>query len=549
MIFTALRCALLLFAAAGFMCSCGSTSATVESGVPPAAALAGVPPPPDPPREARALTPMVVEGASTFMTAGLAMADGTSLLLPANPGELSYAIYEFHTGAYEFNRINLDLADVTQADHLWFGVANYSRLPRVWEWTPGSAGFDHLDMPSGYNRSGDGFAYVAVAAYDDTVVRINYLSLTLDLPDITTQRLASGNSDGQLSAVARIGDKPLVLFQQDTGQGTHDLRLAIAATALPNSPADWTLADVYLGYPDAYQLRMIEANNVPGLALMFSDMQVWYAYGDSAAPADAGHWNWSSPATAFTVDSLDLALVQNSPALVYIGQNANGGEQVVYARSSIPEPTGTPDWDQFVMGAAWTPGQNYSFARLTALEGDQPALTFYDNETNLLTYVYSPNALPLSSADLTVATVDTELYMGQPSAIFQFLGAPGIIYHAFGDDLYFSRCLTKTPAGPDEFVNRHVLASGAASTALEAMPIPDGIGVAYRDHATGAVKFAWTQGGTVGSGSEWKTVTVDERLTEGSIGMTVLSDGSAAVVYRTPVDDSLNYAHIPLPPI
>jgi len=555
---TALRSTLMLLTIAVLLGSCASRSPVTGLAAQPAGALpaqptamlAGVPlPPEDAPRDTQALTPLIVEGAQTFQTGGMAMVDGTALLLPANPGQLSYAIYEFHTGAYEFNRINLDLADVTQADHLWFGSANYSHLPRVWDWTQGSAGLSYLDMPSSFNRNIDGFAYIVVAAYDDTLVRINNLWLSLDLPEVTTMRLASGNSDGQLSDIALIGDKPVVIFQQETGEGTHDLRLAIASTALPNSPADWTLADVYLGYPGAYQLRLIEANNVPGFALIFSDLQVWYAYGDSAAPVDAGQWNWSSPAQAFTAESLDLALVQNSPALVYIGQDLNGGEQVVYARSNIPEPTGTPDWDKFVMGEAWSPAQQYSFVRLTSLEGDQPALTFYDNETNLLTYVYSPNSLPLSSAELTIVTADAAIYMGQPSAIFQFIGAPGFIYHAFGDDLYFSRCLTKTPAGPEDFTNRHVMARGAHSTALEAVPIPDGIAVAFQDHASGAVKLAWTRGGTVGSGAEWKTVTVDDRLTEGSIRMSVLDDGSAAIVYRTQADDSLNYAHVPLPSI
>ncbi|MBN2081842.1 hypothetical protein JW859_06490 [bacterium] len=543
-----LRWLLLILPILAMPCSCSNGAAVSRTAVQPAGALASLPPPPaQTPRDAQALTPLVLEGADTFQTGGMAMADGTALLLPANPGQLSYAIYEFATGAFAFDRINLDLADITKAEHLWFGIANYSHLPRCWDWVQGSPGLSYLDTPSTVNRNADGYAYLVVAAFDDTLVRINNLWLTLDLPDVTITRLANGNSDGLLCDIACVGSKPVVAFQQANGMSTFDLRLAIASTEVPTAPSDWVLADLYLGYPGASQLRLIEANNVPGLAVVFDGFQVWYAFGDSAAPQDAGHWTWSSPATALNGECLDLALVQNSPALVYIGQDANGGEQVVYARSNIPEPTGTPDWDKFVMGEAWSPAQQYSFARLASLEGDQPALTFYDNETNLLTYVYSPNALPLSSAELTVVTADTELYMGQPSAIFQFFGAPGLVYHAYGDDLYFARCLIKTPAGPEDFINRHVVARGATFPELEAVPIPDGIGVAFREHASGAVKFAWTQGGTVDSSAEWKVFTVDDRATEGNIRLELLDDGSAAIIYRTIVDDSLNYAHVPLP--
>lgn len=547
-----MRAVLSMFAAVAavvFLASCGGGRALTPASAPSPALLAGVPPPPDVPRGSQALTQMFVLGADAVQSGGLAMPDGDSLVLSANPGQFSYAMYALHTGAFEFNRIDLGMSDITTADHLWFALADYSRLPRVWEWTRGTGGFDHLDMPSSYNRNSDGDAYVVIAAYDNTEVRINFLLLNLDLPEITRMSVSSGNNDGEFSDIAVVAHNPEIIFQQTNGGATHDLRLAVASTASPSVPSDWTLADMYLGYPGLFQLRMVAASNAPGVALIFDDNSVWYACGSSAAPTDAGQWAWSSPAVAAKGQSLDLAVVLDNPALTYIGLAGNGGEQVMYARSTSAKPTGTPDWEQFAVGEAFTPGQQYGFLHLTALEGDQPALSFYDEETNLLTYVYSANSMPLSSADLTTATVDTELYMGQTNAIFQFLGTASLVYHAYGDDLYFARSLVKTPTGPEDFVHKHVMAHNADYTELDAEPIQDGVAVAYRDLTSGAVKLAWTQGGTVESGAEWKTVTVDERLAFGYVRLAVLDDGSVGIVYYTIADDSLNYAHVALPPV
>ncbi len=102
---------------------------------------------------------------------------GDSVVLPAGPGAVAYAMYAFNTNGYQPQQLEVGLATGNNST-AWVGVSNY--VSNTWEFYGPFTGLASIDLNNFGYLSGTGQFYALVMAYNGSTVTDNYLVLTYD---------------------------------------------------------------------------------------------------------------------------------------------------------------------------------------------------------------------------------------------------------------------------------------------------------------------------------------------------------------------------------
>jgi hypothetical protein len=102
---------------------------------------------------------------------------GNSVVLPAGPGALEYAMYAFNTSGYAPAQLEVGLA-TGNGSTAWVGVSNY--VANTWQFYGPFTSAASIDFNGFGYLSGGGQFYALVVAYNSSTVTDNYLVLTYD---------------------------------------------------------------------------------------------------------------------------------------------------------------------------------------------------------------------------------------------------------------------------------------------------------------------------------------------------------------------------------
>ena len=219
-------------------------------------------------------------------------------------GQLSYAVYAVGSPAWEFDAVNVEI-QYDDASKVWFGIADYSL--GTWCLTPASPGVYSIPAPAGKLYSSGGSAYFAVLAYKRTSVRIQTVSVEMNLPNWEVYTFEDG-APAESYDIALVGDRLYTFYQT----GGAELRLAWANIAEPADAIHWTREPVFSLGSQISSLDIEEIAGQPALAFYIGNLgAVAYYQGKTLTPADPSDWTMFT--LDFTVDS-ELAVVPDRVA-------------------------------------------------------------------------------------------------------------------------------------------------------------------------------------------------------------------------------------------
>ena len=152
---------------------------------------------------------------------------------------------------------------------------------------------------------------------------------------------------------------------------------------------------------------------------------------------------------------------------------------------------------------------------------------------------------PAGPSEFTIGDVDTEPLLGQLSAGISFQNASSCLYTdpATGVLLY-AHGTKVNPLSPADFQHQHVVDEFTVGESLAVINLQSGLGVVYREMDGSTVRYAWTEGYPVNSGSDWYILQVDDRPTMGDISVSTVQDGRICVSYHTVIPPALQFAVI-----
>ena len=469
-----------------------------------------------------------------------AQINGNDMLLVALPGDSAFAVYKLHRGAFDVDAVHYQL-QIADGLKTWIGVADYDALR--WRWFSGDSNPTEVDV-TGFNHvSPQGNIYIAVLANNDTFLTVEAAWINLDAPDWVINPVSNLPRLGYVHGMAMVDGTPAIIAQQEQLVTVHNLLYCYTNTAFPAGPTDWTESEVGAGIFDPIlALELIEQPGpLPGFAEIFSNNQLWYAYGTSTQPTGGGDWMYSNISSVES-EELSLANIQDRAAMVFESQSAGGGAKVEYAWATAPLPTGA-DWLHWDVADSGDPAQNYGGLALCAVQNDLPTAIYYDyTGSGLMCFSAVQAEITAANQTYTGLVEDPPLGGGYNDVLF-WQGQATMVYDQFWSVPRMARADVTHPAQPDDFSWHHDLWDrGMDSPAM--VDLGGTLGIAWRDFHDYSVWFAYYDGqpGDAGGPADWKVVQVDSRVTSGDICAVVLPGNLPGISYYVDADTQLYFA-------
>ncbi|MCB1220188.1 MAG: hypothetical protein H7A35_09130 [Planctomycetales bacterium] len=544
-----LSCNHLIVVISLLLFSCGSTSPQDNDNPSLLDPSAGLPSVADLDRlSATVPAQLSVLGREAVGSSSMAFIDNDDMLLPALPGQSSYALYSIHTGTTDVTQVGFELTDTTVAENVWIGAPDY--YTGRWSFTQFTVGMNSLDVGAIRSRSYAGNVYIAILTHDDTFTRVKRCYVDLEVPEWRRYTIDATGSPGIRSAMAMIGNTPGIVYERYDGGGTYELVMAGTTSLTPLSPADWNITFIQPGFVDpVFGLDLISVDNKPGMAMMMDHLtpgltNVWYAHGNVAQPPTGAGWTWSHVGVGVDSDEISLASVDGKPAVAFESREANNGNSIHYGYASRPDPQDSLDWTVVVAADSFDPLYDYSGIRLFNYL-NHPALLFYDHIDQFIEYGYGATSTPTGPADFSNGYVAPDQFSGEGIAGIEYGGLPVVLYtDSSGSGLHYARGTSATPAAPEDYNQKHVIDPRLVGNRIEIVRPPLGLGIAYREGSSGSLIYAWIDSGTPGSGGAWHMAPVDDRPMSGDIGLVIMQDGNPGICYHTVNPDALQFAQM-----
>ncbi|GEM_PF-4159227 len=378
-----------------------------------------------PPRLAGFLAQVSCTGQNTHSRSGDAVVDGDALLLNPSEDQLSYAIYEIGSAAWEFDAVDVEI-QYDDATKVWFGIGDYSL--GTWRFRPASPGVYSIPAPSGKLYSSTGFAYFAVLAYGDTSVRIQSVSVEMDLPDWEVYTFEGGGPAASFD-IALVGERLYMFYQT----GGAELMLAWANIAEPADAIHWTREPVFSLGAQIGSLDIEEIAGQPALAFYIGSLgAVAFYQGLNATPADPSDWTMFT--LDYTVDSeLALAEIWGRPALIYLIDELPATSTIAFAYSGLEHPEALVDWELTTLGGFVPTNHGSHYLSLSEVAGTAAVGYFQENQ-QIHYFVYALNDQPLTGDDWSP---DWAGYSAQPGFgphIAEVEGKAVLVYRDLNDN-------------------------------------------------------------------------------------------------------------------
>lgn len=504
----------------------------------PAPALAELPPLPADGllRTVNVTAPQMRLGIEVYGHAGNMTFGATALSLQPDADVVAYALYRFQIGAFPFDSIDFVITP-NDTSRTWFGLADYNR--GRWQLYQAEAGMTSLPHPGFRITSNDGFCYFVVIGYDDADTVIQQVSIDLDIPSWGEYTLDGMDHAGEALSMTRIGNFLCLAY---SANDIEELKLAQATSMTPMLETDWAISQITSNtVSDAIDLERV--NNLPAIAYRHSQSGTCrFARAVNSSPAGMVDWVFSFPNQSAREGFVSLAEVAGYPAVAYVDPGVML-QAVDYVYATVPDPNFASDWTttEAVTNNLTPPFADFSHLALTSFE-DLPALTYYNDDNNRLYFLRGETATPIDFNDWDAGTVD-EVGAGWYNQGVQYGGLPVLVYVDQTDGaLCYTGGTSWTPSTAEDW-NRHCIDAGSmVNGPVSLQLLSQGLGVAYRDQADQAVKYAWVESGTPTEGMSWRVVTIAENTGDGAVSLAVQQNGQPAIAYYNSNTAALMFA-------
>jgi hypothetical protein len=383
----------------------------------------------------------------TLLRSAGAVQDADSIVLSASGGDIEWAMYEAFNAASEGEVLDISLT--VAGTQCWVLLADYDS--GTWEFHgPYSGDPGPFDIDNEKYYSPDRRQYFAVLAWDGTQVTVENFVCTVESPSVIRHQISAIPVDhcSQLEVFDLNGVPAVAWISEPLGL----LFFGFADNPLPANSGDWTWYDLAI-VEGADYLSAAVIDGRPVIAFWGDipasgqDMNLYYA--DSAAPADASHWQIApvNPSGMFP----DMCASGGRPVLSYWEEDPGDGDgdgALGYIRVSYPEGDD--------LGGTW---EDYRAADADHL-GSRPALAVLNGhlsvafallEEGRLYYGAASSLLPDGPGDWTLHSQPAS---AEPDSVelLNMDGYPLMRVAGFGS-MYMYLASTTEPAGAGDWLS------------------------------------------------------------------------------------------------
>jgi hypothetical protein len=240
-----------------------------------------------------------------------------------------------------------------------------------------------------------------------------------------------------------------------------------------------------------------------------------------------------------------LTEVGGKPAVIYLSSPAANIYEITYAYCNVPEPDSAADWTFTPATFTSAPSERYLPSWLVAHDG-LPAYTFWSSQSEQLCFAQASTATPTGTGDWLISPVDMPYATSFYNALVEYQGQPLVIYRGPGsgmDNLHCAHSPNWNPTSVLDWEQHTVDSESNVESRMSIAQMPDGIGVAYHDIATGSLMYAWINDSLPHGGGDWCVMQVAGGITTfGVNAVAAMANGLPAIVYGDPANSKLHLA-------